>query len=195
MAYWTVPSVTAVRTFSISSGLDASTVTPGRTAPDASLTTPVIEAWAKRAVGMARRQANANVIRTEGRIGVPLVESSKVEVQSLKVGALSVTPRGTATVSLQFGIDFRSVAPNSSRFLDHRFVRWFFAVPAEPVGPPSRTVHTTDWWRVMCLTGVDYFSTLAYQPSIAFVAAGALSPLATFVLVVLTLLGAFPMYS
>src|SRR5688500_17350142 len=50
------------------------------------------------------------------------------------------------------------------------------------------------WLWVVCLLGLDYFSTLAYQPSITFEAAGLLGPIATAIVVLVTLTGALPVY-
>ncbi|RYG48158.1 hypothetical protein EON79_05295, partial [bacterium] len=80
----------------------------------------------------------------------------------------------------------------------NRFKRWLLQGHLkEPEGPhdPGHAHPQSPWYKVMCLTGVDYFSTLGYQPGIAALAApGGLSPIATLILVLVTLFGALPVY-
>src|SRR5258705_8034046 len=71
MRYWPPPSVTTDRAFSMSAGLEASTVTPGSTAPEASFTTPVMEACANAAEGIRRASSTATRQRAANRPMTP----------------------------------------------------------------------------------------------------------------------------
>jgi hypothetical protein len=66
--YWPVESVVAERAFSISAGLDASTVTPGSTAPDASLTVPARVTCAHTALGTIAATTSSISVRIVLRI-------------------------------------------------------------------------------------------------------------------------------
>ena len=61
--------------------------------------------------------------------------------------------------------------------------------------PKGTVIKPSYWMWILGLIGLDYFSTLGYQPSIAFEAAESLAPLATVVVVLITLGAALPLYA
>ncbi len=81
----------------------------------------------------------------------------------------------------------RQAIKNAAKYLN----AFFHSSPLNHNREPEKTHH---WFRVLCLTGVDYFSTLAYQPGIALLAIGVLAPFSSLVLILVTLFGAVPTY-
>ncbi len=66
---------------------------------------------------------------------------------------------------------------------------------SDALNPAKVRPHRTYlWWVVLCLVGLDYFSSLAYLPAIAVDLTGDLAPIAAGGVVLVTLLAALPVY-
>src|SRR5215210_953921 len=87
---------------------------------------------------------------------------------------------------------FNPILPSEERER-HKVKKWLYQ--GHRLDLHEEQAHSHPWYSVLWLTGVDYFSTLGYQPGIALLAAHALSPIATGILVLVTLFGALPVYA
>src|SRR5687768_10502259 len=92
MRYCPELSVTAERAFSINAGLDASTTTPGSTAPEVSRTAPVIDPWADAIAGQRQAARTISATRHPIRMRRSFLahEGRDSEMRETKLSGISV---------------------------------------------------------------------------------------------------------
>src|SRR5439155_1922775 len=137
MEYWPDPLVTTERAFSISAGLDASTVTLGMTAPEESLTVPTIEAWAWAVAGMTTRATRTRMAFTNLRTVTSKVLTARRDVQRHRFS--SASDEMLYIRQAPFGSQFFIKSP-ASRSIRRRpaETRTCRTPPAKPISNPQQ---------------------------------------------------------
>src|SRR5262245_5642600 len=98
--YWPARSVVVDRVFSIRAGLDTSTVTPGTTAPLASLTVPAMAvSWADTALDTPKRKRSVKSERLTG-LTIPASCAGMTVKESVRARILSPRHGGTLEKAL-----------------------------------------------------------------------------------------------
>ena len=161
MRYCPVPSVVALRTFSMRTGLAASTVTPGSTAPDASRTTPAMVACADAVEGNRAAIATTASAHVTFTARGPTSDLVRAPTSCIPSPLLAAAARGnTPCIAPGIRMSQRRNNPNVLANPGGRGQSKFRAPPEEPIGRDSACIFEGNWEDCLQIVGGLTFAEL-----------------------------------